>query len=90
MTLVTEDRRRHGLIIDQSVGFNLSLSTLAALMRGGLLDEHEEAVLNERDRADLRIKTPSLGSRIGGLSGGNQQKVLFGRARRSAPEGAAP
>ncbi len=86
LALVSEDRRRHGLILDQSVGFNLSLSTLASLMRGGLLDERAEAVLNERDRADLRIKTPSLGARIGGLSGGNQQKVLFGRARRSAPK----
>jgi D-xylose transport system ATP-binding protein len=85
LTLVSEDRRRHGLIIDQSVGFNLSLSTLKSLVRGGLLDEDEEAVLNERDRSDLRIKTPSLAARIGGLSGGNQQKVLFGRARRSAP-----
>ena len=86
LALVSEDRRRHGLIIDQSVGFNLSLSTLSSLMRGGLLDAREEAVLNERDRADLRIKTPSLASRIGGLSGGNQQKVLFGRARRSTPK----
>jgi D-xylose transport system ATP-binding protein len=86
LTLVTEDRRRHGLIIDQSVGFNLSLSTLKSLVRGMLLDEHAEAALNERDRADLRIKTPSLQARIGGLSGGNQQKVLFGRARRSAPK----
>lgn len=86
LALVTEDRRRHGLIIDQSVGFNLSLSTLKSLVRGGLLDFHSEAELNERDRADLRIKTPSLDARVGGLSGGNQQKVLVGRARRSGPK----
>jgi D-xylose transport system ATP-binding protein len=86
LALVSEDRRRHGLVIDQSVGFNLSLSTLKDLMRGGLLDAHAEEALNERDRADLRIKTPSLAARVGGLSGGNQQKVLFGRARRSAPK----
>ena len=86
LALVTEDRRRHGLIIDQSVGFNLSLSTLTKLMRGGLLDESEESVLNERDRVELGIKTPSLQARVGGLSGGNQQKVLFGRARRSIPK----
>ncbi|MFI5344984.1 MAG: sugar ABC transporter ATP-binding protein [Elusimicrobiota bacterium] len=86
LALVTEDRRRHGLIIDQSVGFNLSLSTLKSLLRGGLIDAHAEAELNERDRADLRIKTPSLDSRVGGLSGGNQQKVLVGRARRSSPK----
>jgi D-xylose transport system ATP-binding protein len=86
LALVTEDRRRHGLIIDQSVGFNLSLSTLKSLSRGWLLDASSEAALNERDRADLRIKTPSLDARVGGLSGGNQQKVLVGRARRSAPK----
>jgi len=86
LALVTEDRRRHGLIIEQSVGFNLSLSTLDRLTRGGLLDVHEESALNEQDRADLRIKTPSLDARVGGLSGGNQQKVLVGRARRSGPK----
>ena len=86
LALVSEDRRRHGLVIEQSVGFNLSLSTLASLMRGGLLDARQEAILNEKDRAELRIKTPGLNARVGGLSGGNQQKVLFGRARRSAPK----
>ncbi len=86
LALVTEDRRRHGLIIDQSVGFNLSLSTLSSLSSGGLLDVHQESALNETDRSDLRIKTPSLDARVGGLSGGNQQKVLVGRARRSAPK----
>jgi D-xylose transport system ATP-binding protein len=86
LALVAEDRRRHGLIIDQSVGFNLSLSTLKSLLRGGLIDAHAEAELGERDRADLRIKTPSLESRVGRLSGGNQQKVLVGRARRSSPK----
>jgi len=86
LALVTEDRRRHGLVLDQSVGFNLSLSTLDSLTRSGLIDFDAEAELNEQDREDLRIKTPSLDARVGGLSGGNQQKVLVGRARRSAPK----
>ena len=85
LSLVTEDRRRQGLVLDQSVGFNLSLSTLDRLTRSGLLDFDAEDELNERDRDDLRIKTPSLDARVGGLSGGNQQKVLVGRARRSGP-----
>ncbi len=86
LSLVAEDRRRQGLVLGQSVGFNLSLSTLDALSRGGLVDAAEEQSLNARDREDLRIKTPSLDSVVGGLSGGNQQKVLIGRARRSAPK----
>ncbi|NNN07520.1 MAG: sugar ABC transporter ATP-binding protein [Elusimicrobia bacterium] len=86
LALVAEDRRRQGLVLDHSVGFNLSLSTLDRLARGGLIDAAAEAELNERDREELRIKTPSLDARVGGLSGGNQQKVLVGRARRSAPE----
>jgi D-xylose transport system ATP-binding protein len=86
LSLVPEDRRKQGLVLDHPVGFNLSLSTLRALTRGGLIDAEEERVLNERDRAELRIKTPSLAARVGGLSGGNQQKVLVGRARRSRPK----
>ncbi len=86
LALVTEDRRRHGLVLDQSVGFNLSLSTLDQITHGGLIDFDAEAELNERDREDLSIKTPGLDARVGGLSGGNQQKVLVGRARRSAPK----
>ena len=85
LSLVTEDRRRYGLILDQSVGFNLSLSTLRALSRGGFIDAAEEELRGERDLSDLRIKTPGLSTPVGSLSGGNQQKVLFGRARRSDP-----
>jgi|CXWL01.1.fsa_nt_gi D-xylose transport system ATP-binding protein len=85
LSLVTEDRRRYGLILDQSVGFNLSLSTLRSLSRAGFLDAAEELLLGARDRTDLRIKTPDLSTPVGALSGGNQQKVLFGRARRSDP-----
>ncbi|MDE2490197.1 MAG: sugar ABC transporter ATP-binding protein [Elusimicrobia bacterium] len=86
LSLVTEDRRRYGLILDRPVGFNLSLSTLKDLRRRGLIDERAESALNQRDVDELRIKTPSLAARVGGLSGGNQQKVLIGRARRSAPK----
>jgi D-xylose transport system ATP-binding protein len=85
LALVPEDRRRHGLIIEQSVGFNLSLSTLDSLSHGVLLDSAAEQSRGERDREELRIKTPSLAVRAAELSGGNQQKVLVGRARRSDP-----
>ena len=37
LALVSEDRRRYGLVLEKSVGFNLSLSSLSALTRGGLL-----------------------------------------------------
>ncbi len=85
LSLVTEDRRRYGLILDQSVGFNLSLSTLRALTRAGFIDAAEEALRGGSDLSDLRIKTPGLSTPVSALSGGNQQKVLFGRARRSNP-----
>ncbi|MEK7389537.1 MAG: sugar ABC transporter ATP-binding protein [Elusimicrobiota bacterium] len=85
VALVSEDRRRHGLILEQSVGFNLSLSTLDSLARKWILDFRLEESLGERDRADLRIKTRGLSSSVAELSGGNQQKVLCGRARRCQP-----
>ena len=46
MVLVSEDRKRYGLVLDQSIGFNLSLSSLGAVRRGGLLDASREAVRN--------------------------------------------
>jgi len=42
LALVSEDRRRYGLLLEQSVGFNLSLSSLAALSGRAFIDEERE------------------------------------------------
>lgn len=79
VVLVPEDRRLHGLVLPAGVGFNLSLPSLDRL--GSLLGvrPRAEAQLHQTWINRLRIKTPSTAQPVGLLSGGNQQKVVFGK-----------
>ncbi len=86
LVLVGEERRRQGLVMDASIQFNLSLASLGALLRGGLIDARGETARNREVASRLRIKAPSLAAPVRGLSGGNQQKVVLGRALLTAPK----
>ncbi len=86
LVLVTEDRKRLGLHLEQPIGFNLSLSSLDRLNPGVFLDETAVAPANRRFFDALRIKAPGLETTVGGLSGGNQQKVVLGKALMTEPK----
>jgi ribose transport system ATP-binding protein len=77
--LVPEDRRLHGLVVQDTVGFNLSLPNLDRLQSIWGVRRTEEAGLHTRWIEQLRIKTPSPRQPTGLLSGGNQQKVVYGK-----------
>ena len=85
MILVTEDRRRFGLVLDASVGFNLSLSTIHRLCARGFIDREREFRASKKVFDSLHVKAPGLESWVGGLSGGNQQKVVLGKAMLTEP-----
>ncbi len=85
LVMVTEDRKKLGLVLDESIGFNLSLSSLGRFTARGLLDAASEFVTNQSFFTRLRVKAPDLESRVGGLSGGNQQKVVIGKALMTGP-----
>ena len=82
LVLVSEDRKRYGLILQRSIGFNLSLSSLD----GGLIDRAAEFARNDEYFDALRIKATSQEDIVGGLSGGNQQKVVLGKALMTEPQ----
>lgn len=85
MVLASEDRRRFGLILGMSIGFNLSLSSLREFTRGGRISHAAEAVRNQEFFDQLRIKAPGQHTIVGGLSGGNQQKVVLAKALMTGP-----
>lgn len=77
--LVPEDRRLHGLVIESSVGFNVSLPNLDRLTTAGLVNQSAERVMIEDVIRKMNVKTPNASKKVGLLSGGNQQKVVFGK-----------
>jgi ribose transport system ATP-binding protein len=77
--LVPEDRRLHGLVLEESVGFNLSLPNLDRLGSVLGIRRRAEDDLHRTWIDRLRVKTPSARQPAGLLSGGNQQKVVYGK-----------
>jgi simple sugar transport system ATP-binding protein len=78
---VPEDRSREGLVADFSVAENLVLAqwdappfTRRGTLDFGAIDEHARAEVARFD-----VRTPSVETPVGTLSGGNQQKVVVAR-----------
>jgi D-xylose transport system ATP-binding protein len=76
---VTEDRKRYGLILDQTILRNMTLAGLRRLSGRFVTNEDAEASIGERAGAELRIKANSVFTVVGTLSGGNQQKVVLAK-----------
>jgi D-xylose transport system ATP-binding protein len=85
LALVSEDRKRYGLVLPQGVAFNLSLSSLGRLRRGPFVDRDREVRSARTVVDELRIKAQGLEQPVGTLSGGNQQKVVLGKVLLTQP-----
>ena len=85
LAYVTEDRKTQGLLPNRPVRENLTISDLRRFTAAGLLRLRAEAryVKDMIGRLDVRLAGP--GAEIRTLSGGNQQKVLIGRALTVRP-----
>jgi rhamnose transport system ATP-binding protein len=83
---VPEDRRQHGIIAAMPVSSNCTLAVLNALRRGLWLDREKETSITKSYVERLQIKTASLISEAGTLSGGNQQKVSLARSLATGPK----
>ncbi|MBB5752197.1 sugar ABC transporter ATP-binding protein [Prosthecomicrobium pneumaticum] len=79
LALVPEDRRGQGLLLSKSVRENLTLSVIPRFSRFGLLSARREKALVDEMIAFLQIKAKTPEQPAGTLSGGNQQKVIFGK-----------
>jgi ABC-type sugar transport system ATPase subunit len=85
LALVPEDRKGEGVVLDQSVRFNLTLPSLDRFWRGGRLARHAERAMTDRFVRSLRIRTPSQDQKVRLLSGGNQQKVVIAKWLATQP-----
>ncbi|MFD7316165.1 multiple monosaccharide ABC transporter ATP-binding protein [Streptomyces sp. NPDC059883] len=83
---VTEDRKRYGLNLIDTIGRNITLSALSKVASRGVVDEHEETRVAESYRTSMNIKAPTVFEQVGRLSGGNQQKVVLGKWIFAGPE----
>jgi len=86
LALLTEDRKRTGIMGVLSVRDNMAIASLPRFSPGGLLRMRRIDKACQDQRQALAIKTPSLHQLIKMLSGGNQQKVLVSRWLLTTPE----
>ena len=84
--LLTEDRKKTGIMGVLSVRDNMAVASLSKFTLGGILRKPMIEKQCEEQRQALSLKTPSLNQQIQNLSGGNQQKVLLSRWLLTDPD----
>lgn len=76
---MSEDRKKYGLLLDQSVQANIALPSLSRDAKAGFINDSAHREVAESYRESLHIKIPSVEETAGNLSGGNQQKVVIAK-----------
>jgi ribose transport system ATP-binding protein len=77
--LVPEDRKRCGLLLEESICENIVLPDLANFSAGGLVQRARALDNAEQQKLRLAIRAPDVHVDAGTLSGGNQQKVVLAK-----------
>ena len=77
--LLTEDRKADGLLMSQSLAFNVTITQLGRRVDPAVLSHTQERRTVERHIARLAIRTPAPSAFVRNLSGGNQQKAIFAK-----------
>jgi erythritol transport system ATP-binding protein len=86
LALIPEDRQREGLVAILSVGANLTMASLHKFLAGvHILGSRERSAIGRAIR-DLSIKVADPAQEVASLSGGNQQKVVIGKALMTDPK----
>jgi len=72
---VSEDRKKDGLILGETIGQNITISSLKKISKMGVINFFKQNMYAEKYVKDIDIRTPSILQQVKNLSGGNQQKV---------------
>jgi ribose transport system ATP-binding protein len=79
LAMVPESRKTQGLILGNTIQFNVTLAVLPRFIRRLRVDRRKEARLAKQAVRDFSIKASSIKQRVINLSGGNQQKVVLAK-----------
>jgi ABC-type sugar transport system ATPase subunit len=77
--LVSEDRKKFGLVLSSSVKHNITISSLSKCSNGPFLNLKKENEIVDKQIQKLSIKTSSPDQIVNFLSGGNQQKIVISK-----------
>ena len=83
---VPEDRKRQGLVLGNTVGYNIALASLQYIMKGIAINKMKRQNMINSYINDLKIKTSSPEAEVLSLSGGNQQKVVLAKWLATKPD----
>ncbi len=83
---VPESRKEEGLVLDNSIKFNLTISVLERFIRFCFMDRKKENEIVDRYAKELSIKMASANQLVRYLSGGNQQKVVVSKWLATKPD----
>jgi erythritol transport system ATP-binding protein len=87
LALIPEDRQREGLVQSMSIADNLSMASLGQFLRAGFhidLAREKKAILEAIRNLSIKAKNPDFD--VTSMSGGNQQKVVIGKALMTGPK----
>ena len=79
IALLPEDRSREGLFIERKIKENISAPIIDTICKKGIVKRKKENEIAEKYVEELNVRTPSIETVVGTLSGGNQQKVVISK-----------
>lgn len=86
IALLPEDRSREGLFIERKIKENISAPIIDTICRKGIVNRKKENEIAEKYVEELKVRTPSIETVVGTLSGGNQQKVVISKWIATSPK----
>jgi len=84
--MLTEERKATGIFGILNIKFNSVIANLKKYETAGLLSDRRMAKDSQWVMDSMRVKAPNINTKIGSLSGGNQQKVVIGRWLLTEPK----
>jgi ribose transport system ATP-binding protein len=85
IAMIPEDRKEQSLVVFAPIRANVTIPILRRISTRGLLGPRRERAEAERITASVNVRMRSVDQPIGALSGGNQQRAIFGRAFATEP-----